>query len=159
MNPDKLEFFVAGNPAPQGSKRHVGNGVMIEMSKKVKPWREDVRHAATEAADGRVFTGPVFVMLDFKLPQLSSDPHRWQHRTAPDLDKLVRSTLDAIVSAGVLKDDSLVYSLVADKHHARSDGRPGVTVVIIDKSDQAAFDRSESMADAAMERKAARSAS
>ena len=159
MNPDKLEFFVAGIPAPQGSKTHVGNGIMVESSKKVKPWRQDVRQAATEAAAGRVFTGPVFVILDFKLPQLVTDPHRWQHRTTPDLDKLVRSTFDAIVSAGVLKDDALVYSLVAEKHHARSDERPGVTVAIYDRSEVAEFARAESMAAAAKARKAARKAS
>ena len=156
MNPDRLEFFVAGIPAPQGSKRHVGNGVMVESSKKVKPWREDVRHAATEAAHGRVFTGPVFVMLGFLLPQLASDPHRRQHRTTPDLDKLVRSTLDAIVSAGVLKDDALVYSLVAEKYHARTDQRPGVTVVIYDKTGFASNCRADSMADAAAARRKAR---
>ena len=159
MNPDRLEFFVAGLPAPQGSKKHVGNGVMVESSKKVKPWREDVRHGATEAACGRVFTGPVFVVLDFRLPQLASDPHRHQHRTTPDLDKLVRSTFDAIVSAGVLKDDALVYSLVAEKHHARNAQRPGVTIVIYDKTELAAGDRSDSMLTAALARKAARKAS
>ena len=156
MNPDRLEFFVAGLPAPQGSKKHVGNGVMVESSKKVKPWREDVRHAATEAADGRVFTGPVFVMLGFLLPQLASDPHRHQHRTTPDLDKLVRSTFDAIVSAGVLKDDALVYELLAEKHHARSDERPGAHVAIYDRTEFADRTRAASMAEAAAARRKAR---
>ena len=30
-----IEIKVIGLPAPQGSKRHVGHGVMIESSKKV----------------------------------------------------------------------------------------------------------------------------
>ena len=34
---------VSGEPAPQGSKRHVGGGRMIEASKKLPPWREAVR--------------------------------------------------------------------------------------------------------------------
>ena len=38
-------MFVPGKPAAQGSKRHVGNGVMIESSKRVKPWRTDVRES------------------------------------------------------------------------------------------------------------------
>ena len=29
-------------PAPQGSKRHVGGGRLIEASKRVKPWRQAV---------------------------------------------------------------------------------------------------------------------
>ena len=34
-----VSFNVIGIPGAQGSKRHVGNGVMVESSKKVKPWR------------------------------------------------------------------------------------------------------------------------
>jgi Holliday junction resolvase RusA-like endonuclease len=41
-----LVITVFGQPAPQGSKRHVGHGVMVESSKKVKPWRQDVVAAA-----------------------------------------------------------------------------------------------------------------
>ena len=48
MSDAALTITVHGTPAPQGSKRHVGNGVMVESSKKVKPWRQDVKHAALE---------------------------------------------------------------------------------------------------------------
>jgi len=34
-----VEFFVAGAAAPQGSKRHVGGGRVIESSKAFAPWR------------------------------------------------------------------------------------------------------------------------
>jgi Holliday junction resolvase RusA-like endonuclease len=33
-------------PAPQGSKRHVGKGVLVESCRNVKPWRELVAQAA-----------------------------------------------------------------------------------------------------------------
>jgi len=33
---------VEGIPAPQGSKRHVGMGRMIESCKALKPWREQI---------------------------------------------------------------------------------------------------------------------
>src|ERR1700676_3259288 len=39
---DRMKITVRGIPAPQGSKRHVGGGRMIEMSKAVGPWREAV---------------------------------------------------------------------------------------------------------------------
>jgi len=32
---------VLGIPAAQGSKKHVGRGILIESSKKVAPWRQD----------------------------------------------------------------------------------------------------------------------
>lgn len=41
-----VEFFASGTPAPQGSKRHVGRGIMIESSRKVRPWRAAVVAAA-----------------------------------------------------------------------------------------------------------------
>jgi hypothetical protein len=52
-------FTVYELPAPQGSKRHVGNGRMIESSTKVKPWRQAVIAAAKDC--GVTFIGPVEV--------------------------------------------------------------------------------------------------
>ena len=43
-----FSVIVYGTAAPQGSKRHVGNGVMLESSKRLRPWRQDVRFAALE---------------------------------------------------------------------------------------------------------------
>ena len=45
----ELEFRVVGIPAPQGSKTLTRYGALMESSKKVKPWRQDVIHAALEA--------------------------------------------------------------------------------------------------------------
>src|SRR5690606_16868121 len=45
----KLELFVPGRPAPQGSKRHVGNGVMLESSKAVAAWRTTIAWHAAQA--------------------------------------------------------------------------------------------------------------
>lgn len=36
---NEICFFVAGRPAVQGSKRHVGGGRLIESSRQVGPWR------------------------------------------------------------------------------------------------------------------------
>ena len=49
MSARTLTVIVYGTPAPQGSKRHVGHGVMVESSRRVKPWREDVKAAAETA--------------------------------------------------------------------------------------------------------------
>jgi len=44
-----LRIDVKGIPGAQGSKRHVGRGIMVESSKKVAPWRSDVRDSAMTA--------------------------------------------------------------------------------------------------------------
>jgi len=110
-----LRLIVYGHPAPQGSKRHVGNGVMVESSKHVKPWRDDVKNAAEKAiADqlGQTYPldEPLVVRMVFTLPKPASAPKRrrtWPCRT-PDLSKLIRSTEDALTNAGVWRDDARV---------------------------------------------------
>lgn len=133
-----LTFHAHGIPAPQGSKRHVGNGVMVESSAKVKPWRQDVKHAALEAhaatcgSDGHHFPRgtAVYVALRFYLPRPKG--HYGTGRNAgtlkasapkyptpkPDIDKLTRSTLDALGEAGIYADDSQVARVNASKSYA-----------------------------------------
>jgi Holliday junction resolvase RusA-like endonuclease len=127
-----LKFHVVGLPAPQGSKRHVGNGVMVESSKKVRPWRQDVAAAAKEAAERASWSAPsgaLSVVLHFTLPR-----PRYHFRTGaraselrpnaptyvdkkPDADKLARSTLDALTTAGVIRDDAQIARLEVVKQY------------------------------------------
>lgn len=109
-----LEIVVYGKAAPQGSKRHVGRGVMIESSKAVKPWRDDVRNAALEAIEGVdswvPLDGPLLVSMVFTVRKPASAPKRrrtWPDRM-PDLSKLCRSTEDALTTAGAWRDDARV---------------------------------------------------
>lgn len=124
-----IEITVYGLPAPQGSKRHVGGGRMIESSKKVKPWREAVKRAAlAEAQRLQMFEpldGPLMVEMVFSMPRPKSATKTRRHpdRT-PDLSKLVRSTEDAITDAGLWVDDARVVACAARKIYAGS-GLPG----------------------------------
>lgn len=114
------EFEVIGLPAPQGSKRHVGGGRMVEMSKKVGPWRDAVAHAARDVMAGAdPLDGPLVLLVDFRMPMPASrrkaDRERgwkWADRQ-PDLDKLVRSTLDGLTAGGMIVDDARVVSIDA----------------------------------------------
>ena len=63
---------VIGIPAPQGSKRHVGNGIMIENSKRVKPWRQNVKEAALIHYDGEVIDQAVEVEIIFSFARPKS---------------------------------------------------------------------------------------
>lgn len=144
-----LSIRVHGIPAPQGSKRHVGNGVMIESSKKVKPWREAVKWAAIDSLDRTravdrfdLRTLPVAVVVTFYLPRpkghyrtgrnanLLRDAAPQHHATKPDVDKLIRSTLDAIGEAGVWRDDSQVAQVTAVKTYAGDLHAPGAHIEI-----------------------------
>lgn len=43
-----ITFRVEGDPAPKGSKRHVGNGRLIESSKKLPAWMRAVKQEAAK---------------------------------------------------------------------------------------------------------------
>ncbi len=137
----RLDFWVLGVPAPQGSKRHVGNGVMVESSAKVKPWREAVKWAVSDAVGivaGRLYLfpmSPLRVEVMFVLPRprghyrtgrnahLLRDAAPRRPAGKPDIDKLVRSTFDAMSDAGVWRDDSQVATVLALKVY-EAPGRP-----------------------------------
>ncbi len=129
-----LAVFVAGMPAPQGSKRGIpiyrGKGAsktftgkvsQVESSPKVKPWREDVRAALL--VDGRprmVLADAATVVVEFVLarPKRLARKETPPHVSTPDVDKLIRSTFDAITSAGVWRDDSCAVRVTASKRYA-----------------------------------------
>lgn len=122
-----VAFTVRGIPAPQGSKRHVGGGRMVESSAKVAPWRQDVRRAAEDAMNGHLpFEGPLELIAIFTLPKPKT-VKRLLPFVRPDLDKLLRSTGDALTSAGVYVDDSQVVSLTARKVYGII---PGAQIII-----------------------------
>lgn len=116
-----LNFTVYGMPAPQGSKRHVGHGVMIESSKKVKPWREAVKWAGLMACKGmpdsdpRCITGPISVDMTFTMPRPKSAKIGAKADRRPDLSKLIRSTEDALTDIGAWEDDARVVECLARK--------------------------------------------
>lgn len=124
-----VTITVYGNPAPKGSKRFVGlsktgRGILIESSKREKPWAEAVKWAAVEFANnqkpyvpGVLVRGPVAVTMTFTMPKPKSAPKNrrtWPDRK-PDVDKLVRSTCDALVAGGVFEDDARIVHLTALK--------------------------------------------
>lgn len=119
-----VEVFVPGTPAPQGSKRYLGNrggrGILVESaSTKVKSWRADVREAATGLVPAPV-EGAVSVAITFLLARPRSVPvaRRPLPIVKPDIDKLLRSTLDALKSAGVYGDDAQVVHTDVTKVYA-----------------------------------------
>jgi Holliday junction resolvase RusA-like endonuclease len=131
-----MSITVYGTPAPQGSKRHVGKGIMVESSKKLRPWREAVKYAALEARDGAApLDGPIIVRMVFTMLRSNAAKKRARPHCTPDLSKLARATEDALTDAGVWVDDARVveYQRLA-KVFPNSDEEamdaPGVRITI-----------------------------
>lgn len=118
-----FDVTVFGEPAPQGSKAFKGmrggKAILIEQVKRVKPWRIGVEWACAEAIGDRqtpLFDCPVeaWIYFYFYKPK-SSSVRRLYPNTRPDIDKLLRSTFDALANAGVLREDSRVVKVHASK--------------------------------------------
>lgn len=127
-----VAFTVPGSPAPQGSKRHVGRGILVESSKAVGPWRERVALAAHNAMNGQaLLPGPITLTLAFVLPRPKSAPKRSTPPAIkrPDIDKLARSCFDAL-SGVIYRDDAQVNDCHATKRLAEIGETPGVTITL-----------------------------
>lgn len=128
-----MTFHVLGEPAPQGSKKSVGHGRMIESSNKVVPWREAVKWAAVAAMKEQgvsTLRVPAAVSIEFRLRRPKKPKFGWVPGVKPDLDKLIRSTLDALTDSGVIADDALVVWVGASKRWDTSHPM-GATIAVV----------------------------
>lgn len=134
-----ITIEVRGLPAAQGSKRHVGGGKMIEMSKAVGPWREAVRAECQRAMNGgNALDGALAVSVTFTLARPRGHYGTGRNRGlvknsapgfpagSPDLDKLLRAVLDGLTAGGAWADDSQVVRIGAEKLY----GNPGARIRI-----------------------------
>ncbi len=128
-----ITIVVHGTPAPQGSKRAIvhkstGRAVVMESSKKVKPWRSAVVDRAVGAREQQGLAGllpepldgPLVADMVFTLARPKSHYRTGKNahllrgdapvrpEGTPDLSKLARSTEDALTDAGVWRDDARV---------------------------------------------------
>lgn len=150
----RLTIVVYGDPAPQGSKKYAGHrlnrasgkisAVLLEQSKRVKPWRQRVHAAACAAIRDypgwQPLDGPLAADMVFTVrlkPESKpvwwpkalrwSKYFWWRPASAPDLSKLLRSTEDALTTARAWKDDARVveYGQLA-KYYAADPSHPDV---------------------------------
>jgi len=144
-----VRIEVYGLPTAQGSKRafvnkHTGRAHVTETNdSKVKTWREDVKQAALQALDGGArFTGPVKVSVDFyflrpkghyrtgRNAHLLKDTAPPYPASKPDVDKLLRSTFDAITTTGLWEDDCRVVEVWATKRYVAEGRHQGAHIWI-----------------------------
>ncbi|MBD3550817.1 RusA family crossover junction endodeoxyribonuclease [Streptomyces sp. SP18CM02] len=148
----RLTIVVHGRPAPQGSKKYAGHrrnaasgrmsAVLVEQSKRVKPWRALVTAATQRAIGGNAaiafppLDGPLEADIVFTVLKPTSAPKR--RRTWPttrhsgDVDKLIRSTFDGIADGGGVVDDSRIIRVTATKtfpgEHPDALDQPGAII-------------------------------
>jgi crossover junction endodeoxyribonuclease RusA len=137
-----INLDVLGVPAPKGSGRAMNIGGRARYiasssganAKKQAAWVKAIQAAAVGCEP---ISGPVWVAVAFRLPRPAGHYTKRgelresapMHPTvAPDLDKLVRCTLDALTGLA-FTDDSRVVALHVRKAYAVP-GRAGATIDI-----------------------------
>lgn len=125
----RLDLFVPGRPAAQGSKRHVGGGRLVEQSKAVAPWRTAVAWHVAQTFTQAPLDGPLVLAVEFVMPRPAATPKRSTPPAIkrPDLDKLIRAVDDAL-SGVIWRDDSQVVRVDARKRLAELDELPGAWI-------------------------------
>jgi len=135
-----IQLAVNGiEPAPQGSKRHVGGGRMIEASKRVKPWRAAVAAEAELASEQITGACAVSIVFRFCRPKGHFKTNGDLRDSAPkhcivkrnDIDKCIRSTLDGLVQSGLLVDDCIVVTINAEKRYCVGSEPPGALIDVM----------------------------
>jgi crossover junction endodeoxyribonuclease RusA len=138
---NSLTFVVYGLPAPQGSKRHLGKGVLVESSKAVAPWRQDVKHAALTCLPhdwDPSLPMALSVVFRFKRPahhigKKGLKPSAPEHCTSArkgDIDKLQRSLLDGLTGVAY-DDDRQVVSVTAHKRYTVGEEPQGALITLM----------------------------
>ena len=148
----RLIIDIVGRPAPQGSKKTGGAGQLLEVSAYLPAWRAACRigaYKAFAAADIGTDHLPVFpigvpVVIERLWFLVGPEQCRSGGTTAPigtpDVDKLLRSTLDALggarrQTARVFADDSQIVRIDGLRKMRCGERSPGASIIISDGQD------------------------
>lgn len=139
---DVVEFFVGGEPVPQGSTKSfyikkLNRVVTTHGNKNTNRWRERIAHEAQCTDEARTCTffsddrrQGYDVQLSFVFTKPKSTPKKYRLNTKrPDLDKLIRAVLDGITDV-LIPDDALVVSITASKSYGDSNQPPGLKIKV-----------------------------
>lgn len=135
-----------GRPAPQGSKRHVGGGRFVEMSKGLPAYRKAIVDACTDAGvSGVRLSGPLAINVTYFMPRpkthftsrgdLKPSAPEWCI-TTPDIDKVQRALFDALGPNGaqVIDDDRLIVDVRARMVYASGSPFTRFTITTLERN-------------------------
>lgn len=134
----RVEFRVIGEPQTKGSFRALlgknGRPFVIPDNAHSKAWEKAVRLVADRVKPPEPLDCPLRVEVEFTLER----PLKPKFAAAPaarlDLDKLLRSTLDALTDV-IYRDDSRIVELVASKRFGSPIGAR-IVVASLESQDQ-----------------------
>lgn len=120
--PRDAAVFVPIAPAPKGSTRsfvspRTGRVVTQGACKRTKEVEAAIRYAVQQEWKAGTVSGPVALTVVFSFRQPKSAKKRHHPTVKPDIDKLLRTVLDALTGV-VYYDDAQVISVAAQKTYS-----------------------------------------
>lgn len=134
----EASFIVRGNPRPQPrvKARIHGKHATVYDPGTADDWKGDVIRAGAPLRPKEPLEGPVSIRILFFLKR----PKRLYRKkdpdvapiasSGPDLDNLVKATLDALQADGWFRNDSQVAQIRAQKRYHTKTGHPGADVSV-----------------------------
>lgn len=126
----RFQCEIPGPAVPQGSAKAFvvsGKAIITSANKNLKNWRAlavlCLSQRRQEMGMEGPFEGPVWVeVVEYRVRPKGRPRRHTAPDVRPDLDKVVRASLDVLTIAGVLKDDCQVCALVASKRYRDTAG-------------------------------------
>lgn len=126
-----IHASITGTPEPAGSPKIITrNARPFVIWQKGPKWTKAVHKAVTQLWTEPLLDEPVLVNLRFWLPKPKKPKFPWVPGTRPDLDKLIRSTLDGL-QGSILTEDSRVVGVTATKWYATDEHPAGAEVIVL----------------------------
>lgn len=135
MGMRRISFEIIGQPVAKSRARVVTKGKrrFAFTPKKVKEWEDHVKDEAKKHFE-RPFDWPVVVSMIFYLERPRSRRLDFWVSTAPDLDNMEKSVMDAL-NGVAYTDDRLVVAKSSSKRYVK-DGYPRVEITVTSIRDQ-----------------------
>ena len=123
-----MTIIIHGTPKaqPRVKAYRRGSHVGVYTPNTADEWKAQVILAAS--AYHQKFEGTVMLEVEFYLPRPKSHKNDVYCQTKPDIDNLLKSTMDALSQAGVWHDDAQVAAVVMSKRYEQANHTVGAVI-------------------------------
>lgn len=129
-----FEFEILGRPVPKGSRvagvTKTGHRFNREANSNYGPYVADAKkQLLAQLTNVEMIDGPVELLVEFTYERPKKPSHEYPSRG--DLDKLVRTVGDLLQHVGVIKNDSQITRITAEKRFGHCDRVVGEVLRIL----------------------------
>jgi Holliday junction resolvase RusA-like endonuclease len=128
-------IVITGQPVAKGRPRFCRNG-HVHAHRPSMRWEDSAAVQLRAAIGTPMYDQPLklevtaYFQRPKRLMRKSSPTNRVHHTSKPDSDNILKAVGDALVKAGVVRDDSCINSQLCVKYYAAKDAPPEVVILL-----------------------------